>query len=56
MREFLTKVREAKWILRPTKCSVGFYRVLYLGHCIGNNTMEPKVEMIDKILEVKTTE
>jgi len=52
MRQFLTKVREAKWTLRPTKCLVGFYRVPHIGHCVGNNIVEPKVEMVNKILEV----
>ena len=37
--------------LRPRKCSVGFYSVSYLGHCVGNSTLEPKAEMVTKILE-----
>ena len=47
MRQFLTKVREANLTLRPTKCSIGFCRVPYLGHYIGNNTLEPKVELVN---------
>jgi len=34
---------------RTTK--TGFYCVPYLGHYIGNNTLEPKVELVNKILE-----
>jgi len=51
MRQFLTKVREANLTWRPIKHSTGFYRVPYLGHYIGNNTLEPKVELVNKILE-----
>ena len=51
MKQILTKVREANLTLRPTKCSIGFYCVPYLGHYIGNNTFEPKVELVNKILE-----
>jgi len=51
MRDFLTRVRKAQFTLRPSKCSVGFYRVPFLGHCVGNNVLEPKLEMVNKILQ-----
>ena len=42
MRQFLTKVREANLTLRPTKCSIGFYRVPYVGHYIGTTHWNQK--------------
>jgi len=49
IRHFLTKVRETKLTLKPTKCSIGFYRIPYLGHCVCNNTLKQKVEIVSKI-------
>ena len=51
MRDFLMRVRKAQLTLRPSKCSIGYFRVPFLGHCVGNNALEPKTEMIDKILK-----
>ena len=51
MTDFLTRVRKAQFTLRPSKCSVGFYRVPFLGHCVGSNVLEPKLEMVNKILQ-----
>jgi len=52
MRYFLTRVRNAHLTLRPTKCSVGFFSVPYLGHCAGNQSLQTKPEMANKILQV----
>jgi len=49
MRDFLTRVRKAQLTLRPLKCSVGFYRAPFLGHCVGNNVLEPTLEMVNNI-------
>jgi len=51
IRDFLTRVREAHLTLRPSKCSVGFTSVPYLGHKVGNSRLEPKSEMVNKILQ-----
>ena len=48
-RDFLTRVRNAQLTLRPTKCSIGFFCVSYLGHCVGNQTLQTKSEMVNKI-------
>jgi len=37
--------------LRPTKCSVEFFCVPYLGHCVGNQTLRTKSDMLDMILQ-----
>ena len=37
--------------LRPTKCSVGFFSVPYLGHCVGNQSLQTKPDMVNKILQ-----
>ena len=51
MRDFLIRVRNADLTLRPTKCSVGFFCVPYLGHCVGNQTLQTKSDMVDMILQ-----
>ena len=37
--------------LRPTKSSMRFFRVSYLGHGVGNNVMESKADIVKKILQ-----
>jgi len=50
MRDFLIRVRNAQLTLRPTKCSDGFFSVPYLGHCVGNHSLQTKSDTISKIL------
>lgn len=49
--DFLTRVRNAHLTLRPSKCVVGSSSVPYLGHRVGNSKLEPKAEMVNKILQ-----
>jgi len=49
--DFLIRVRNAQLTLRPTKCSVGFFSVPYLGHCVGNQSLQTKPDMVNKILQ-----
>jgi len=51
MRDFLIQVRNAHLTLRPTKCSVGYFYVPYLGHCVDNQMLQTKAEMVDNILQ-----
>ena len=47
--DFLIRVRKAQLTLRPTKCSVGFFGVPYLGHCVGNQSLQTTPGMVNKI-------
>jgi len=47
----MTRVREEHLTLRPSKCSVGFFSVPYIGHKVGNSRSEPKSVMVNKILQ-----
>ena len=51
MKDFLTRLRTANLTLRPSKCSVGFPAVTFLGHRVGNEVLEPKTELVTKILQ-----
>ena len=50
-RDFLILVRNAHLTLRPTKCSVGFFSVPYRGHCVGNQILQAKPDMVDRTLQ-----
>jgi hypothetical protein len=49
LRDFLTRVRDANLVLRPSKCFVGFQTVTFLGYQLGPEGLHPTTEMIDKI-------
>jgi len=51
IRDFLSRVKNAQLTLRPTKCSVGFPSVLYLGHYVGNHSLQNKSDLVEKILQ-----
>jgi len=51
LRDFLTRVKRAQLTLRPSKCSVGYTSVNFLGHTIGASTMQPKQDMVQKIVD-----
>jgi len=51
---FLSKVREAKLSLRPSKCSVGFTELTLLGHKVGQHGASPCEDLVDKILQART--
>jgi len=44
-------VKNAQLTLRPTKCSVGFSSVSYLGHYVGNISLQFKSDLVKKILQ-----
>jgi len=52
LRAFLSKVREANLSLRPSKCSVGFTELTFLGHKVGQYGASPSEHLVDKILQV----
>ena len=49
LRDFLTRVREASLVLRPSKCFVGFQQLTYLGYQLGSEGLKPTMEMVEKI-------
>jgi len=51
LRAFLSKVREANLSLRPSKCSVGFTDLTFLGHTVGQHGASPSEHLVDKILQ-----
>ena len=51
LRDFLTRVKKANLTLKPSKCSVGYTCIDFLGHQIGASSMQPKQDTVQKILE-----
>ena len=51
MRDFLSRVKYVQLTLRPTKCSVGFSSVSYLGHYVGKHSLQTKSDLVEKILQ-----
>ena len=49
LRQFFSKVREANLALKPSKCSVGFTKLIFLGHKIGQGGVSPRESLIEKI-------
>jgi len=52
LREFFQRVRKAKLTLKPKKCSLGYGKVDFLGHTLKGSEISPKVESIDKIVDM----
>jgi hypothetical protein len=48
LRAFLVRVRD-NLALRPTKCFVGYKEHTFLGHRLGNQSVAPTDQMVDKI-------
>jgi len=53
MRDFFSRVRNAQLTSRPTKCSVGFSSVSYLGHYVGNHSLQTKSDLVENILQAR---
>jgi len=51
IRDFLTRICNAHLTLKTSKCVVGSSTVPYLGHKVGDSKLEPKPELIYKIVE-----
>jgi hypothetical protein len=52
LREFFQRVRKAKLTLKPKKCSLGYGKVDFLVHTLKGSEISPKVESIDKIVDM----
>jgi hypothetical protein len=56
MREFFVRVRAAKLTLKPSKCSIGFSHIAYLGFILSDVGLRPNPDKIIQILKAATPE
>lgn len=54
LRQFFQRVREASLSLKPSKCFIGYTRLVFLGHMLGQDTLAPNDELVQKIREART--
>jgi len=54
VRDFLTRVRKANLTLRPSKCSLGYISISFLGHTVGAQTIRPHSKIAQKITDAPT--
>jgi hypothetical protein len=52
LREFFERVRRAHLTLKPKKCSIGYGKIDFLGHTLRDDSISPKVESVDKIVDM----
>ena len=52
LREFFERVRKANLTLKPKKCSLGYDKIDFLGHTLSGSEVSPRVESIDKIVDM----
>ena len=46
LRAVFESLRQAKLVARPSKCSIGFRELEFLGHVAGNGTLKPVQDKI----------
>ncbi|XP_072022821.1 uncharacterized protein [Amphiura filiformis] len=49
LRELLQRLRKAKLTARPTKCYIGFEKVEFLGHVVGQGMLQPNSNKLEAI-------
>jgi len=49
LRLFFQRVREANLSLKPSKCFIGYTSLVYLGHNLGQDTLAPNDNLVQKI-------
>lgn len=49
LRELLRRLRRANLTARPTKCCVGYEKVEFLGHIVGQGLLQPKANKLEAI-------
>src|ERR1043165_1594311 len=52
LKEFFERVRKAHLTLKPKKCSLGYGKIDFLGHTLRYDQISPKVESVDKIVDM----
>jgi len=50
LRDFFSRIRQARLTLRPSKCEIGESTVSFLGHTLSEGILSPKQDTVDKIL------
>lgn len=50
LRELFTRLRASNLAVRPTKCSIGYTRVEFLGFEIGDNRLQPIARKVEKVM------
>ena len=49
LKRLLTRLREVKLTVKPSKCSIAYTNVEFLGHKIGNGELRPMQDKLEKI-------
>lgn len=49
LKQVFQALRESNLTARPTKCELGRKNIVFLGHTIGEGTIDPKPDLVDKI-------
>ena len=49
LRQFFQRVREANLSLKPSKCFIGYTSLVFLGHKLGQDTLAPNDDLVQKI-------
>ncbi|XP_070173431.1 uncharacterized protein [Littorina saxatilis] len=52
LRALFQRLQEASLSARPSKCYLGFKRLEYLGHMVGNGMIQPEEGKMDKIAKM----
>jgi len=52
----LTKLRQAKLTARPSKCMIGFRKLDFLGHLVGEGTIQPEPHKVEAIMKAPKPE
>ena len=50
LQEFFTRIRNAHLTLKPSKCSLGYDSISFLGYELGKGCLKPLPSTVDKIL------
>ncbi len=56
LRDFFTRLRAANLALRPTKCSIGYSSLEFLGFNVGEGTLKPVPKKVEKVLQARRPE
>ncbi|XP_037290408.2 uncharacterized protein LOC119185533 [Rhipicephalus microplus] len=53
LRQVFERINQAHLTIKPSKCEIGERSISFLGHRIGETTVEPLLKTLDKILAAK---
>ena len=49
VKELMKRLRQANLTARPSKCFIGFEKVEFLGHIVGNGKLQPQPDKLSKV-------